>query len=293
MTVSARHLFQQGPMLLTLGRTALGPLARRLPLLRKPSPPAEIVRQLPPRPAALIEDFVRECGGDSARWRGSLPPHLFPQWSLPVAAEVMGALPYPLHRMLNAGCRLELRRPIPAGEPLQVRARLGEVEADEYRAKIRGIVTTGTADDPDALEATIEGYIPLTRRPGGAKKEKQRVPETARLLEEWTLPRRAGLDFALLTGDFNPLHWVPPYARAMGFRSNILHGYAQLARALEGIVSRELGGNPSRLASLEVRFTEPLVLPAKASLFLGSDGAFFVGRAPGEPANLTGRFERR
>ena len=45
------------------------------------------------------------------------------------------------------------------------------------------------------------------------------------------------LDFAKLTGDFNPIHWVPAYARASGFRSCILHGFATMSYAMEAIRS--------------------------------------------------------
>lgn len=293
MTVPARHLLKQGPMLRTLGLAAVAPLQKKLRFRTAAIPVGEFSRTLPPLADDLIEDFIREMGGDPAVWRGAVPPHLFPQWGLPVAAELMRALPYPIHKMLNAGCRLELREALPAGRPMQVHARLDPVDADERRAKIRGVITTGTEGAPEALVASVDGYIPLAPRAGGSGKEKPVVPAGARRLAEWRLPWRAGLDFALLTGDFNPLHWVPPYARAMGFRSNILHGYALMARALEGLVAGELGGDPSKLASIEVRFTTPLPLPAAPSLFVGEGGALFVGKGVGEPANLVGTFQRR
>ena len=32
-------------------------------------------------------------------------------------------------------------------------------------------------------------------------------------IARWKAPAGAGMDFALITGDFNPVHWVPAYAR--------------------------------------------------------------------------------
>ncbi len=287
-------------MLRTLGRAALDPLRARLPLHR-PAPPAgppgPIERTLAPPSAELAADFVREMGGDPARWHGVVPPHLFPQWGLPLAAETFRSLPYPMHRMLNAGCRLELRSPLPAGEPLRVRASLQGVDDDGRRARIHGLIVTGTARAPEALLAHVEGYVPLAagRRRAGetARSERPTVPEGSRRIESWRLGPRAGLDFALLTGDFNPLHWVRPYARLLGFRSTLLHGYALLARTLEALVAYELGGDPSRLEALEARFTAPLVLPASPALFVGEDDVLSVGEAPGSRAFLAGRFRRR
>ena len=60
------------------------------------------------------------------------------------------------------------------------------------------------------------------------KREPSRVPGDARELSFWNLSASAGLEFAKLTGDFNPIHWVPAYARASGFRNVILHGFATM-----------------------------------------------------------------
>jgi len=34
----------------------------------------------------------------------------------------------------------------------------------------------------------------------------------------WSIRPNDAVDFAVLTGDFNPVHWLPAYARAAGFR---------------------------------------------------------------------------
>jgi hypothetical protein len=281
-------------MLLTLGRVAANPVLGRLPsFLKGPPPPGTVERTLPPPPADLIADFLREVGGSPERWRGVVPPHLFPQWGLPVLGEAFRSLSYPMHRMLNAACRLELRRPLPIGEALRVAARVERVDDDGRRARIFGLITTGTAGAPEALVASVEGYVPLPSKTGSRMKERPIVPREARRIEEWRLGPRAGLDFALLTGDFNPLHWVPPYARLMGFKSNIVHGYALMARALEAVVAHVLEGDPARLAALEVRFVTPTPLPAKVALFVGEGDSLFTGAGEGATASLVGKFARR
>ena len=61
------------------------------------------------------------------------------------------------------------------------------------------------------------------------------MPADAKEIAFYRLKADAGLDFAKLTGDFNPVHWVPAYARALGFPNTILHGFGTLARAVEGL----------------------------------------------------------
>ncbi len=75
----------------------------------------------------------------------------------------------------------------------------------------------------------------------------------------------------------------------MGFRNVILHGFGSMARAFESIASVRYAGDVTRLRMLEVRFTRPLVLPARPNLYL-QDGEFFVGDAIGAPSYAVGEF---
>jgi MaoC like domain len=295
-----RHLSAQGPMLRALGRVALAAVLPR----RRGAPPALpgpwIEAELPPRPEALVSDYLAHLGVDPSVYRGSVPVHLFPQWGFPLAARTLEALPYAATRAVNAGCRIDVRGPLPAGEPLLVRARLETVDDDGRRALITQRLVTGTRSAPEAMTAELRVHVPLrgkgegSRSPGGAPaapRARPAVPAEAEALAVLDVGARAGLDFALLTGDFNPIHWVPAYARRAGFPSTILHGFATLARAFEALRAGPCGGDPGRLRTIDVRFTKPLVLPARVSVYTTPEGGVWVGTSPGSAAYLEGRFE--
>ena len=89
------------------------------------------------------------------------------------------------------------------------------------------------------------------------------MPLDAKEIAFLRLTGTAGRDFAALTGDVNPIHWFAPAARAAGFRGCILHGFRTLARTIEALNRRVFAGDPRALASIDVRFMRPLVLPAK------------------------------
>jgi len=287
-----KHLRHQLPVIASLAQTALaaargGKAAGAVPAL--PSP--EIVRTIPPRDPDLVRDYVRHVGGDPGAYRGVLPPHLFPQWGFPLAARTLEGLPYPLARVLNGGCRIEIHAPLPAKSPLNVRASLVDVDDDGRRAVLKQRIVTGTDEVPEALVAYLYAIVPLARANGeGKKPERARVPADARELAYWRIKKDAGLHFALLTGDVNPVHWVAPYARAFGFRGTILHGFATMARAIEGLVRGRFAGDPTRLRVWDCKFTRPLLLPAQVGLYAKGD-AVWVGDAPGGPAYLTATYE--
>jgi hypothetical protein len=291
MAVSIKHVLEQGPVLRALGEAAIASLRPPRGTSTAPGTPGPwIEATLPPRSPSLLRDYVRHVGGDPSWYRGHVPAHLFPQWGFPLAARTLVGLPYPLTKVLNAGCRIEQRAPLPAGEPLLVRARLESIDDDGRRAILVQRVITGTRSAEDALIADMRVFVPLGRRSDGDRdKARPAVPAAARELSFLRIGPQAGLDFAKLTGDFNPIHWLLPYARAAGLRSTILHGFATLARAIEAMNRALFAGDPARLRSIDVRFTRPLLLPAKVGVYVMGDG-IWVGDAASGGAYLEGRF---
>lgn len=288
MPVSRRHALQQGPVVAALLRAALAAVRPR-PASPPPLPGPVLRETLPPRPEGLVRDYVRALGGDPGWYRGTVPAHLFPQWGFPLLSRTLAAVPYDLRKVLNGGCRIEIHRPLPAGEPLELEAWLEDIDDNGSRAVIQNRLRTSTRSAPGAIDAWMYAIVPLAKSQG-SKKERPRVPQDARELDRWRLTPAHAVDFAVLTGDFNPVHWLPPYARAAGFKSTILHGFATLGRAIEGLNRARFTGDVHRLRTVDVKFVRPLVLPARAGLYV-RDHELYVGAAPGGPAYLTGTFE--
>jgi len=300
--MNARHLLEQGPMLATLGRLAVKVLQQRFEPPRADAPATipgpRLSETVAPRDPALVADYVRWCKGDASAWRGTLPPHLFPQWGFPLLARTLSDLPYPLARVLNGGCRLEIAAPIPADEPLELSAQLVEVNADARRAVLHQRLVTGTSREPECLVSHLYAYVPLGDAGSGekgrgrtaAKGTRPLVPVDAREIGQVRLTSSAGFEFACLTGDLNPVHWLGPYGRAAGFGGTILHGFATMSRAIERLNRVIFAGDVRALKVVDVKFTRPLRLPARVGVFQ-KPGELFVGEAPGAPAYLTGTYE--
>jgi len=296
MSLPTKHIVHQGRVMASIAGTAFVALTQRFrakTALATPTP--EIVEEIAPLPADLVKDYVRHVGGDPGAYRGTLPAHLFPQWGFPLAARTLRGIPYPMQKVLNGGCRLEQKAPLPAGQPLIARARLEDIDDDGRRAVLHQVVVTGTRDVPEAVIGHMYAIVPLGAPNGEKKKEKrepERVPDGARELAYFSLPADAGLAFAMLTGDFNPVHWVKPYAKAFGFRSTILHGFSTMARAIEALNRARFAGAVDRLATIDVKFTKPLVLPARVGVYTSGDKVW-VGDAPSGPAYLAGSFQEK
>jgi hypothetical protein len=287
---AASHVFDQGACIWTLMSVGFGAmLPSSKAAMATPGP--EITKTIPPRSAKLLADYVTWAGGDAAAYEGFVPPHLFPQWGFPPMAVALTSAPWPMTKILNQGCRLEVHGRLPADEPLVVRTHVSGIVEEEHKARITTRIVTGTESEPELITADVHAVVPLGKKKGGAKREAPIVPADATVLGRVSLPARAGLDFALLTGDFNPIHWISPYAKMAGFKNTILHGFASMAMCWEAIVAQRCGGDPTRLKSMDVRFVRPQLLPQEVALCIGEDGTVGLGVGPGGRATMLGTYE--
>ena len=295
MGVPRKHILSQGPVIGALFKAGFAVLTQgKGGELQTPTAP--VTTTVGPRGDELIKDYIRHTGGDPGWYKGQVPAHLFPQWGFPVFSQTLKGIPYDMAKVLNGGCRIEMNSPIPTGEKLHLSATLEDIDDNGSRAVLRQRLVTSTDSAPDAIVCTMYAIVPLPRKKGEKKERKERphIPADARRISTWNLYSDSGMDFAVLTGDFNPVHWIPAYARAAGFKNCILHGFSTLARSIEDLNRVVFSGDPTRLKSIDVKFTRPLVLPtgrkpATPGVFLG-DGTIFVGDAAGGPAYLTGEY---
>lgn len=246
----------QRPMLAAIGRIALGAVA---PFGRPSTNPTDFQDEhkiiLPP-----AEDLV-SC---YAAWSGTpdgypltLPPHMIAQWSIPLATKVLRQTRYNLATIINQGVALRINGELPRGVPLHLGARIIRLEESDGRARVSVSLTTGTATDPTIIEAVLHSTFPLL-----STSRKQRKPRPEDELEwetigHWEASKNDGLRFAILTGDFNPIHWVGIAGRLSPFNTTVLQGFGMMARTFEVLNRAE------PIDFVDVRFLKPVTLPSR------------------------------
>ncbi|NVM74320.1 acyl dehydratase [Duganella sp. SG902] len=206
----------------------------------------------------LVEHYIAWAGAAHS-YDGLLPPHMVSQWSLPLVGELLLRMPYRLTGVINQGVGLRAHGPLPRDVPLHLRASVERIEETPGRIKVVVTVITGTAQAPTLVEANLHMSF-LLPGPRAPKTSPERAPEpdwiTAGL---WHAEADDGLRFALLTGDFNPIHWCGPVARRSVFRGMVLHGFGSFVRSYE-VLTRQ--GVP--FDEIDVRFVKPVPLPCTA-----------------------------
>ena len=160
-----------------------------------------------------------------------------------------------LAAVLHGGQTVELHRPIPvAGDATQT----SRVAAVYDKGKAAVIVLRTEATDADGPLWTCDSRI-FVRGEGGFGGERgpsERLETPAREPDR-TVERAIREDQALLyrlSGDWNPLHADPGFAKVAGFEKPILHGLCSYGMVLKAVVDTELGGDVARVRSYTTRF---------------------------------------
>lgn len=267
MNIPFSLLLEQQLMLKTLGSLAVKKvLPWHKPRLPENIPPVDMT--IPAPSDELLRHYRRWCGTDEGSEQ-VLPFHFFSQFAMPMCLMQLADLKYPILTIVNQGCKVEIVHDMPANTPLQVKVALLSVTEDDGRAKICQELLVN-ANNTLCLKVEFHTVFIFARRKN--KKTEQQaqrssvVPEVTpepECIGMWRASGCAGKQFARLTGDINPIHWSPFFAKASPFKKMLLHGFGMFARTSEVILSHWRKQHPAKtLASIEVRYVAPLFLPS-------------------------------
>jgi acyl dehydratase len=167
-------------------------------------------------------------------------------------------------RLVHGAQTLRLHRPLP---PQGTLLTTGKIEGIYDMKKLAQVVfsTRTTLNGEPCFDTEWSLLILDAGGFGGPRPPKQDVPKLAEgqsesptfSVEQATRPDQALL--YRLTGDLNPLHVDPEFARQVGFEQGpILHGLCTYGFVGRALVKHACGGDPARLKSFSVAFRKPV-----------------------------------
>jgi acyl dehydratase len=198
-------------------------------------------------------EFVYEGKGPKVLPTYAVVPGMFSMGGLVANVEINLAM------LLHGEQSITLHREIPPEGKVKVTGRISEVW-DKGKAAVIG--SEGIVEDEKGPLFTTKATL-FIRGAGGFGGE--RGPSTAGLnapperapdhvVEDVTRPEQAAI--YRLSGDRNPIHIDPDFARMAGFEKPFLHGLCTYGFVGRALVKALCGGDPSRLRSFEARFAD-------------------------------------
>ena len=165
-----------------------------------------------------------------------------------------------LRKILHGGQSLQLHAPIPASGTAQISSRVSDVW-DKGKAAV--IVLEQAATDVDGSPLWTSSMQIWARGEGGfggpagpdavtaiPDREADKVLVTPTTAQQALVYR--------LSGDMNPLHVDPAFAKMAGFDQPILHGLASYGVVCKAVIDGVLDGDPAAVQSYSVRFAGSL-----------------------------------
>ncbi|RLT98117.1 MaoC/PaaZ C-terminal domain-containing protein [Ketobacter sp.] len=201
-------------------------------------------------------DFVYEARG----------PKVLPTFSvipgLNIMGSVMSQVQFNLAMLLHGEQKITLHRAIPAAGIGTGVGRIVEVW-DKGKAAVMGVECE--VSDDDGLLFTTQATL-FIRGAGGFGGERgpsrvnfvlpEREPDW--VVEDITREEQAAL--YRLTGDRNPIHIDPNFAKFGGFDRPFLHGLCTFGFAGRAALSALCGGDPARFHSMSARFSDQVYM---------------------------------
>jgi acyl dehydratase len=179
--------------------------------------------------------------------------------AFPALAGIGRLLEFNPMMLLHGEQRIELRAPIPASGKLTTQGTITGI----YDKGSGALVTTEAetkAEDGSVLFTNTfgafirgEGGFGGDRGPSASSKNvpPERAPDHT--VEYKTSPEQAAL--YRLSGDRNPLHIDPDFAKMAGFDKPIIHGLCTFGHVGRAVLHACCGGDPARFKDFEVRFS--------------------------------------
>jgi acyl dehydratase len=158
--------------------------------------------------------------------------------------------------ILHGEQEIELHRPIPVQAKTETTGRVaGIYDKGKAALIVLEVATREAGGEPlftnrFSIFARGEGGFGGDSGPAPTDEPPAREPD--RVVESPTVPSQALL--YRLTGDKNPLHADPAYAKLGGFDRPILHGLCSFGVVCKAVVDAELEGNVAAVARYKARF---------------------------------------
>jgi acyl dehydratase len=158
--------------------------------------------------------------------------------------------------LLHGEQEIILHKPLPPQQKLTTSAHIPEIY-DKGKAAL--VILESTARDESGDPLFTNRFSLFIRGEGGfggesGPKAGNAAPERAPdgTVESQTLPQQALI--YRLSGDKNPLHADPEFAKMAGFDRPIIHGLCSYGVVCKAIVDAVLGGDVTRVARYQARF---------------------------------------
>lgn len=172
---------------------------------------------------------------------------------------MMGKIEMNLATLLHGEQSIIQHRPLPSDAKVKTYGKISEIW-DKGKAAVVGV--EGVVEDKNGPICTTRATVFLRGQGGfggergpsseGINEPPNRDPDL--VIEDTTLPQQGAI--YRLSGDRNPIHIDPSFAKMAGYEGPFLHGLCTYGIVGRAILHGLCGSDPARFGSFEARFAD-------------------------------------
>lgn len=168
--------------------------------------------------------------------------------------------PFPMPGMVHLGCNIKQYDKIYPSDKLDVICKFGRLMRHDKGTEIEIVISLTRHDKVVWEQSNVNLYMGKKGIGEQADEKPQIDIISADKYYNWTLPVGLGLQYAKVSGDFNPIHLHDLAAKLFGFPKHLIHGWYSLCRSLSPLQSMM-----NNTHEIYVSFKKPLFLPNKVT----------------------------
>ncbi len=242
-----------------------------------------------------ISAYNKVCGFSDSDYLPITYPHVL---AMPLHLAILSQEAFPARVMGLVHIENTITRygPIPNQEILSIRCFI-EDHMDTRSGQVFEMNTVVSTQDSVVWEE-VSTFLARRRGAGKSGKTRKKIEDTfadfdtqGTISSGWDAPAGIGRQYAMVSGDFNPIHLSEPSARVLGFPAAIAHGMWSLARSLAEIGKVTLGAK----VRVSNSFKLPILLPTSVTFLQTANEQgtrFLLTDHAGQKTHLSGFCEK-
>jgi acyl dehydratase len=207
-----------------------------------------------------LERYRAICGFSDDHLLPATYPHIL-AFALQMQLLTDKRFPFPLLGLVHLENHIRVLRPLAGLGPFTM-----SVQLQDLQPHAKGVTFSLQCQLHDQLGLLWEGDSRYLCRSVQLEQQPSEHPTTEALpqttLADWQAPANIGRRYALIAGDYNPIHMFAVTAKLFGFPCAIAHGLWNKGRALVALQDHL----PKSGYEVSVRFQKPVLLPCHVQL---------------------------